>query len=65
MENNGLLEASYYSPRQRERWDIFGEKHPGKVSSLKDGHSWARYQGEYSVDNFTTNFYDEPEPLPG
>jgi hypothetical protein len=29
------------------------------------GHSWARYRGEYGVDNFTANFYDEPEPTPG
>jgi len=28
-------------------------------------HSWARYRGGYDTDNFTDDFYDEPNPTPG
>ena len=28
-------------------------------------HSWARYKGGYDTDNFTNDFYDEPNPTPG
>jgi len=38
---------------------------PSQRPSISEGHSWARYRGEYGVDNFTANFYDEPEPTPG
>jgi len=37
---------------------------PWNRTILPPGHSWARYRGEYGVDNFTANFYDEPEPTP-
>ncbi len=38
---------------------------PRERPLLSPGHSWARYRGEYGVDNFTANFYDESEPTPG
>ncbi len=37
----------------------------GKFSNIEKGHSWARYRGAYSMDNFTNDFYDEPSPTPG
>ena len=37
----------------------------GKFSNIEKGHSWARYRGAYDIDNFTANFYDEPNPTPG
>ena len=38
---------------------------PSQRPLISEGHSWARYRGEYGVDNLTRNFYDEPEPTPG
>ena len=33
---------------------------------LPNGHSWARYVGDYHVGkNFTSHFYDESNPTPG
>ncbi len=36
---------------------------------LPNGHSWARYVGDYHVvkseENFTNDFYNEPNPTPG
>lgn len=32
---------------------------------MAEGRTWARYKGSYDTDNFTNDFYDEPEPTPG
>ena len=37
----------------------------GISSMLDEGHSWARYRGGYDTDDFTNDFYDEPNPTPG
>ncbi len=42
-----------------------GEFAPRHIPSLPLNHSWARYRGGYDTDNFTNDFYDEPNPTPG
>lgn len=41
--------------------DSMGEPPPRYILN----HSWARYRGGYDTDNFTNDFYDEPNPTPG
>lgn len=36
-----------------------------QLPPLPSNHSWARYKGGYDTDNFTNDFYDEPNPTPG
>ena len=39
--------------------------HVHKLPAISLDHSWARYKGGYDTDNFTNDFYDEPNPTPG
>ncbi len=58
--------VSIYNPETKEG-DAVGERNPGliKLPKIAEGHSWARYRGGYDTDNFTNDFYDEPNPTPG
>ena len=45
--------------------DRLGEPNFVRIPPVAEGHTWARYKGGYDTDNFTNDFYDEPEPTPG
>ena len=63
--NDGITISTITSEGGNEKVIDFVYEEEGKLPSLAEGHSWARYRGEYGVDNLTRNFYDEPEPTPG
>ncbi len=58
----------WYSMRigNESSYDIFGESlNLRVVPAIGFNHSWVRYRGGYDTDNFTSDFYDEPNPTPG
>jgi len=64
--NDGITISTIIQENKSEKViDMVNFEKEGKLPPLEEGHSWARYRGEYDVDNFTQNFYDEPEPTPG
>ena len=64
--NDGITISTIIQENKSEKViDMVNFEKEGKLPPLEEGHSWARYRGEYDVDNFTRNFYDEPEPTPG
>jgi len=64
--NDGITISTLIQENKSEKvMDMVNFESEGKLPPLEEGHSWARYRGEYSVDNFTASFYDEPEPTPG
>ena len=64
--NDGITISTIIQENKSEKViDMVNFESEGKFPPLEEGHSWARYRGEYDVDNFTRNFYDEPEPTPG